>query len=45
MRTGNLSHGVRLADDEQVFDFSKVVLGVSFNGTPVTCVSENLHDA
>ena len=45
MRTWNLSHGVRLADDKQVLDFSKVVLGVSFNGTHVTGVSENLYDA
>lgn len=42
MRTGNFSHRVRLADDEQVLDFSKVVLGVSFNGTPVTRVSERI---
>lgn len=40
MRTWNLSHGVRLADDKQVLDFSKIVLGVSFNGTPVRSVSE-----
>jgi hypothetical protein len=40
MRTWNLSHRVRLTDDKQVLDFSNVVLGVSFNGTPVTGVSE-----
>ena len=45
MRTRNLSHGVRLADDKQVLDFSKVVFGVSFNGTPFTSVSERLYDA
>jgi hypothetical protein len=45
MRTWNLSHGVGLADDEQVLDFSKVVLGVPFNGTPVMGVSESLYDA
>ena len=45
MRTWNLSHGVRLADDKQVFDFPKVVLGVSLNGAPVIGVSEGLYDA
>lgn len=45
MWTWNLSHGVRLADDKQVLDFSKVVLGISFDGTPVTGVNESLYDA
>lgn len=35
MGTRNLSHGICLAYNEQIFNFSKVVLGVSFNGIPV----------